>query len=332
MSVFCIVTFVRAQDANPASALAARRFETGEPLRRFVETPLSVPAAGKSAIRVQPGPWTMHLVGELAKHPELKRRQLQIILEALELSTAAVDTHTLKPRSGNALQNLRRRALAAFTKNEVASLFDKVDGEQDQEEIITRYFDLSSLPLKGRRAAFKIAPAGDKSGLWRTHLAFSLLNHPEFNEWQKEIILAGILLATPEYFDVPSSSPDWRLKVREPSRALERQIALAFSREDAAKIFATLGANTEAAKRGPTNAGSALLKSVNYERFSDANSYRWTPSRFSSQDFESEQSSSCDCNMDSDYCPIWKTCKANSCNSQNGCGTFWMYPCNGVCR
>ena len=338
MAVLCFITLARAQNVGPTSALAAaRRFETGEPLRRFIKPPLALLSpggfSGSAATTAKPGPWTIHLVGQLAKRPELKREQLRILLEAIELSTVSDEARIVKIKSDKTLQDLRQRALAAFSKNEVANLFDRVDGEQAEQEIVRKYYDLSSLPLKGRRAAYKIAAAGDKSGLWRTHLAFSLLRHPEFNEWQKEIILAGLLLATPQYFDVPSNSPDWKLKVREPSRALERQIAVAFSREDAASIFATLGDNTEAAKRGPANAGSALLTSINHNTLSSSPYGQWTPSRYSSQDIELEQQSGpCQCSTSSDNCPIWGYCRPGVCQMQSGCGTFWSYPCNGVCR
>lgn len=338
MAVLCIINLARAQDVTPTSAPAGRHFETSEP-RPWLALTAAGGSAGSSVNKVQPGPWTIQLVGRLAKHPELNRRQLQILLDAISLSSseffaASANTPAIRVKADNAVQGLRQRALAAFPKNEVDNLFGYVAVQQAEQEIVRKYYELSSLPLKGRKAAYKIASASDKSGLWRTHLTFSLLRHPEFNEWQKEIILAGMLLTTPDYFDVSSNSPDWKLKVREPSHALERQIAVAFSREDAASIFATLGDNTESAKRGPANAGSALLSSINHKTFSDPRSYRqWTPSRYSSQDIELEQQSgACQCSTSSDYCPIWGYCRPGVCQMQSGCGTFWSYPCNGVCR
>ena len=332
MAVLCLITLARAQDATPGSTLAGRHYETGRPLQRF-----SLPATGfgSSVNKAAPGPWTTHLVGRLARHPELSRRQLKIILDAISLSesfAASDSTPAIKIKADNALQGLRQRALAAFPKHEVASLFDSAGGDETEQELLRKYSDLSAISVKGRRAKFRTEAADQKSGLWRTHLALALIKHPEFDDLQKEIILTGMLLATPQFFEVPSSSPDWKAKVREPSRALERQIAVAFAREDAAAIFATLGDNVAAAKSGPTTAGSALLKSINYEPSSDSRSYRqWTPSRYT-QDFEFEQSSSCQCSTTSDYCPIWGYCRPSVCSPQSGCGTFWNYPCNGVCR
>lgn len=225
------------------------------------------------------------------------------------------------------------RTLASFVKNEVAGLFG-VANERDEQEIIRKYYDLSSLPLKGRRASFRRASPAEKSGLWRTHLALVLVRRPELNEWQKHIILSTILLLTPEHYEVPSSSSEWKTKVREPSRLLEQQINLAFSSEDAAKIFTTLGDNTEAAKNGRPLGGALSLKSINYQPVSDSGPYhQWIHSRFSAQDIELEQNSSCGCSTVWDFCWGVKYCAASSCNStQDGCGLGWSYPCNGVCR
>jgi hypothetical protein len=332
MAVFCIITLARAQDATPTSVLAGRHYEIGRPLQRF-----SLPANGFgiSVTKAAPGPWTTHLVGRLAKCPELSRRQLKIILDAISLSesfAASDSAPAIKIEADNALQGLRQRALAAFPKREVARLFDSGRSDEAEQELLRKYYEFSAISVKGRRALFRSESADQKSALWRTHLALSLLKHPEFDGIQKEIILTGMLLATPQFFDVPSSSPDWKVKVQEPSRALERQIAVLFTREDAAAIFATLGDNIEAAKHGPTNAGSSLLKSIDYEPLSDAKSYpQWTPTRYT-QDFEFEQNSSCQCSTSSDYCPIWGYCRPSACSTQSGCGTFWSYPCNGVCR
>lgn len=46
-----------------------------------------------------------------------------------------------------------------------------------------------------------------------------------------------------------------------------------------------------------------------------------------------EAGGGCDCNKSEDYCPGVLVCGATSCAaSEDGCGTFWMYSCNGKCR
>ncbi len=190
------------------------------------------------------------------------------------------------------------------------------------------YNDISALPLKNRKASFRNSSANDKSGLWKTHLALFLVKRPELNEWQKAVILAAMSLATPEYFATRSSDSAWKAKVRDPSRALEQQIVTAFSLEEGAKIFATLGDDSALAK----NSASVFLK-INYKPL-DAGPYKeWADSRFPRQDLELEQSASCGCSLQSDWCSFWRVCSPGSCSSApDGCGTLWNHPCNGVCR
>lgn len=290
--------------------------------------------SGSNVNSSNPGPWTRHLVVQLVKRTELNREQVQIILDAVSLSrsdliAASRDTGPIKVKADNALQDLRRRALAAFPKNEVADLFDNLNDGQSEQEILKNYYELSALTLKGRKASFRRAAANNKSVLWRTHFALYLINHPELNEGQKETILAAMSLATPDYFAVLSNSPDWKTKVRERSRLLENQIVAAFSLDEAAKIFATLGDDTQAAKPDPASSSPALLKSVNYKPLGDSStSPQWTHTRVS----QVVPENSCTCSTVSDYCPIWSVCRSNGCSeTQSGCGTLWNHPCNGGC-
>jgi hypothetical protein len=249
---------------------------------------------------------------------ELNDRQLRIILDALLNSDI------------NVLPSLRRRALAAFPKKEAADLFANIAGGKADDDLLRMYFDVSALPLKERKATFRNASSTSKSDLWRTHLALFLVKDPKLNEWQKEIILTAISLVSPAYFEVQSNSPAWKEKVRTPLRSLEQEILDAFSFEDGAKIFATLGDDAQAAKR---TLGSFMLSNINYKQFSGSGPYNdRTHNRFASQDMLAERGP-CDCSLDSDWCPISGYCNASTCSStQSGCGTFWSYPCNGVCR
>jgi hypothetical protein len=95
--------------------------------------------------------------------------------------------------------------------------------------------------MEKRRSAFIEASAKDKSDFFRTHLALYLARHAELTNDQKRIILEGMSLATPESYEVPSSSPDWKAKFGEPMMQFESRVRTAFSRDEGAKIFATLG-------------------------------------------------------------------------------------------
>ena len=195
------------------------------------------------------------------------------------------------------------------------------------------YHAVSTLQVREAKALFRNASSNDKSELWRTHLALFLVKRPELNERQKEIILAAMSLATPEFFEMRSSDPAWKAKVRDPLRSLEEQITKGFSRKDAAKIFAMLGDGTESANCSSTYPGSVLLKKINYVPLSNPGSLvQRADSRVGEQDKGAGlERSPCECSMDSDWCPISKYCSGTNCSpTQSGCGTLWSYPCNGA--
>ena len=335
ISLLCVITLASAQVATITPAATARHNDTGSPLQRFRETSISLSdlgnLSGSSVNEAMPNPWTLHLVAELVKRPELNGRQVQIILDAISLSSselfaASENTRAINATADHARQDLRRRALTAFPKNEVANLFDNLNGGQSDKEVLEKYYDFSAVPLRGRKILFRRSPASNKSGLWRTHFALYLIKHPELNEWQKEIILAAMSLTTPEYFEARSRRPDWEAKVRE----LESKIVVAFPLEEAANIFATLGSNAQAAKRGLDSPSPGWLKSVKYTPLGDSGTYRRSTHTGFSQ---AVPENNCSCSTASDYCSVWSYCKAGGCSqTENGCGTFWSYPCNGVCQ
>jgi len=321
MTVLSIITLAGAPDPMLVSTISAPPYEAAEltPKHTGTFTPVSHRENFLS------GPWTsdksaqlrVHLALRLVRRPELNEKQVRIILDAMSV----VDD----PRA------LRRRALATFSRHEVADLF--AAGGTAEQDALKRYYDISALPLKERKAAFRNASSNDKSDLWRTHLALFLVKRPDLNEWQKTIILTAMALATPENFEVQSDSVDWKTKVRVRLRALDEQIIAAFSFEDGAKIFGTLGDDSVAAKRAPTDAGSVLLDGMNLQPSDPAPYKEWVTIRFTGQDMY-RGSGPCECSTDSDWCSLSGYCSGTNCSpTSNGCGTMWSYPCNGAsCR
>lgn len=238
-------------------------------------------------------------------------------------------------------------------------LFIEAAGRKTEPDILKRYYELSTLSIKETKASFRNASPNDKSKLWRTHLALFLVKQPELNEQQKKIILAAMSLATPEFFERQASDPDWKTKVREPLRSLEKEVAKAFLLRDAAKIFATLRDDEEPSICGATYESSDLLNSMNYKLLSNSG-MQWAHSRFGEQNKDKGKGTDqdndrdkgkgkstskdkekgigrggpCECSTESDWCPISSYCNGANCSpTSSGCGTLWAYPCNGAsCR
>jgi len=334
MAVLSIITLASAPDAMSVSTTLARPYGTGKYMGTSAPLPHRRNLLSGSWTSERSTQWRVHLALKLVKHPKLNEQQVRIILDAISVASSeffAAPNELHAKRVDDDLESLRRRALAAFPRHEVADLF--ANSGKAEQDILKMYYDVSALPLKQRKASFRNASSTDKSDLWRTHLALFLVKRPQLNEWQKEIILTAMSLATPEYFEVQSSNPAWKTRVRAPLRSLEEQILSAFSLRDGAKIFAILGDDTEAAERTPTHSGSVLLNSINYKRLSDSGPYNErTHSGFASQDMYA--GGPCECSTESDWCPAYSYCSGTNCSpTQGGCGTLWSYPCNGAsCR
>lgn len=339
IAVISLITLASALDTASISTTLARPYETSELLQKHVGTSAPLQDGGNfvksSWTNKKISLWRIHIALQLVKQrPRLNGQQVRILLDAISLSSSELLATNTPANNGrpDAFQALRRRAFAAFPRKEAADIF--AESEKTEDDLLKMYYDISALPLTERKASFRNASSNNKSNLWRTHLALFLVKRPELNDWQKEIILAAISLATPEYFEVGPKSPTWGTKVRDPLRSLEEQILAAFSFEDGAKIFATLGDDTEAVKRTPAQAGSFSLSGVNYKQLSAAGPYKErSGNQFANQDRITRTASPCTCSTQSDWCPISGYCNSTECSTtESGCGSLWRYPCDGVCR
>ena len=255
-----------------------------------------------------------------------------VSLTSVEFFAAVDGAPAEQAKANEALRSLAQRAHGTLPVNNATDLFANISVTKAEDEILRKYSDISALPLTKRKAFFRNVTPKDQSDLWRTHLALFLVRQPDLNDWQRETVLAAMSLATPGWFEVKSSDPAWKSKVGDLLRSLEARILTAFSFEEGAKIFATLGDSTATAKRGPTNTLPVLLTSINYKRADESRLYKqWTINRYAEQDIELERSP-CECSTESDWCPLTSRCTGTgSCSAtQSGCGTLWSYPCNGA--
>jgi len=332
-----IAILVRTQPATSTSATSAAPVRTIDLQQGYEASWGVLPDSGNflksSSAQDAASRWKLHLILALIKHPQMNETQVRVILDALSLSSVKSSKETrLSEINAGDIEALKRRALVAFPKSETADLFANLREKAD--DILDLYYYVSSLPLKERKATFRVASSKDKSDLWRTHLALFLIKCPELNDRQKEIILAAMSLTTPEHFEVQATNPAWKVKVREPLRRLEEQILGAFSFRDAVRIFATLGDEAEAAWHAPTESRSVFLNTINFEQVSDLGTTKdQMRGRTAGQDMF-RGGGPCECSTDSDWCPLSGYCNGTNCTpTSSGCGTIWSYPCNGAsCR
>jgi len=244
--------------------------------------------------------WRVHLGLYLARNTELSGDQRSIVLETLSIVNPQLfnPPDVKDPRGRTAIlervDDLRRRGLQIFTKDEAAEIFSAIGGIQDGEAL-RKYTELSQLSKLDRKASFSAMSAEDKSSLWRVHFALNLARHPEWTEQQRSIVLEALTTATPQLYKVPKDS-NWTRLVDEPVRLFTQKALLVFTKQEGAALFSELGFNEQP-------------KSNHAKR---------------------PTSTSCGCSQESDWCAY--QCVSNECTVVIfGCGTFGVYACNGAC-
>jgi hypothetical protein len=182
----------------------------------------------------------IHLALYLARHSELNENQKQLVLDGMSLATSELyaDSPDRQAKFAEPLRQFATRIGTVFSQEEAPRIFATL-GAPEQDELLQKYRDISSLPMADRRAAFRNASPKGSSDVMRTHLALYLSSHPDLNGEQKEVILEGMSLVTPELY---TDSADRKAKFAEPLRQFASRIGAVFSQEEAARIFATLGA------------------------------------------------------------------------------------------
>lgn len=167
------------------------------------------------------------------------------------------------------------------------------------------YDALSALPINSKRAVFRALSAEAKSELWKIHMNLYLAEHPNLTEDQRNVILDAIALVAPQLYEVSKDNPEWLANVHAPLQSLRKRASEVFSPSVAAEIFARLG---KADHFNPTKQNVLRIRALVTQ-------------------------GECDCSMGSDWCPGDYVCVDEDCQrTSSGCGSLWLYPCDGICR
>lgn len=186
----------------------------------------------------------LHLALQFIKRPNLTKEQKDLILEGISIAIPdAYDKNNPekleKSRQDGGVVGQKARVL--FSKQEFFEIFADLGGGTTEINLLKKYLDISALSVPERKEVFRNDSANNKSNLWRVHLAFHLAKQPGLNSRQMEIILEVITFATPELYEIPIDSPEWRVKVHEPIQLFTSRALEVFSRNEIVKIFSNLG-------------------------------------------------------------------------------------------
>lgn len=175
--------------------------------------------------------------------------------------------------------------------------------ESHRAELPQTYDEFSAYPVSMRRAIFRAATPEARSELWSTHLGQYLAGHSDLSAKQVSVIRQALDLATPELFAAVEGAPGNRRQINPVLAALDKEIRAAFEPAQASEIFAILG-------KPDSGANGVLIV------------------RHASPDTSGIQ---CSCSSSSDWCSGNYSCYSANCDQTGGCGTLWLYTCDGLC-
>lgn len=304
-----ILTSVYAQKAGVVNGAQAQRTDVERAsLNRYRElAELPVPERREAFIQASAAEksslWRIRLALSLANRSELSGEQQDVILEAISLATPELFSITSespqwKAQVDEPLKSLMQRALKAYPKKEAAAIFANISDDKAELTLLQKHRDFSSLSLAERKELFEKLNSEEKSDLWRFHLALYLAHHPNLNREQRKVILDGMSLATPEFFSLSPDNPLWKVQVEQPLQLLNQRALAVFSKSEGAEIFNALG--------GQESFQSGL-------------------------DPDPDPNEKCKCSHASDWCFPYDCYSTHCRRTSTGCGTFWQYPCTGLC-
>jgi len=244
--------------------------------------------------------WRLHLGLFLARNPTLTRDQQGIVIEALQLTTPKLfvtpepNNPTWRSQVVEPVENLRRRGLQIFSRDEIVQIFGEVAGPQDLE-LLEKYAQFSRLNKDDRKTRFNQISPREKSELWRVHFGLNLARHPEWNDQQRSLVLEAIGIASPTLYQIPKDK-NWNRLVDEPIRLFTNRALIVFSQEKGAALFVELGADEPQAHHAKLTIGG-----------------------------------NCSCSQESTWCTY--SCLSSDCIVLTwSCGTFGLYACDGKCN
>jgi hypothetical protein len=280
----------------------------GEVLQKFVDVS-ALPMQDRIRLMQSLSPhdrsflWRVHLALYITQRPNLTKDQQNVVLDTLAFASPQLFTAPNPSDPGwrakvhEQLDQLRRRGLQLFDKDEAAEIFAMVGQRQQEADALRKYLSLSELKRTDRKAMFARMSAQEKSDLWRVHLALNMAQHSEWNEQQRSIVLEAAAMASAKLYEIPRG-PQWTTLVDEPVRVLMQRALLAFGKNEAAGVFVELGGSEPSAHHMAKPTASP---------------------------------SPCDCSHESDWCSSYDCYSDNCKSSRDGCGFLGFYPCDGLC-
>lgn len=179
--------------------------------------------------------------------------------------------------------------------------------EEHADNLPTSFASISKYPAEYRKAIFIKLSADQKANIWSERLQ-EIVDNMTLNKKQHSLLGEIIKKLTPAVFDKNAGSDVIN----------DRTLKSVFGETLAANIFSSLSPVQDVKE----NQTKSIVYEMNQILRNDEVSVSSMPP-------------DCGCSSSSDYCGLGHDCATgypHSCfDSEAGCGTFWMYSCDGLC-
>jgi len=325
---------MRRLDSEPPAIIQTYEMLAAKPKPDRVGAYNELPSSMKASM------WTHQLLRAVADHPEFTDEQRGLIYDALDLFTPDFfDLTQTDPswstRVGGPLRRIEQRGKAIFGPVLGGQLFAQLGPENPTppsqpvgpvprdavKGVEETYRELLALKARDRSQSYRQLSSRMKADIWAHHLLSSLAQHPEYTREQRDVIQYALSLVSPGFFELEPSSPNWREVVDRPLQQLTHRAKAVFEPTAARELFVQLGPNAAVNSGSPAN--DALHFKILHPRPLDV-----------------VVVPTCECASQSDWCndnptyypPVYSSCRPGFCwASTSGCGTFFRYPCDGMC-
>lgn len=203
-------------------------------------------------------------------------------------------------------------AVSVFVAPALIGQTHHVPLRNDVATLIDSYDVLSTLDAAGQRRFMATLDTTLREELWAQHIETFLQHNPQLTPEQRSVAYEALGLVKSGIFEISRSDSDWGTRVGQPLATLEHDAKQVLTPAEARALLVELAPAALSPRRdlrGHTDSAAH----VRSDGFGD----------------------DCNCSSESNWCDFVtnpdNSCKG-PCRAQQGCGTLWLYDCNGLCQ
>jgi len=181
-------------------------------------------------------------------------------------------------------------------------------------DVVANYDSLAQLEIADQRQVYSAQDDTVREDLWSLHFERILNDNPNLTAEQRAVVFEALGLVQSGVLEINHAAPEWQPFV---------DAAVADLNRHARQVLTPAMARTLLLELVPTPSHKTTGSSGHFQT-SPLPSIR-----------SELRSDPCDCSSQSNWCDFVtnpdNNCKG-PCRAQEGCGTLWLYSCDGLCQ